>query len=100
MKVYPFDKGIGFALLNDVDDISKTEEQLGKSKITDCDSTNLLTGKFQRLLRKLKKEDKFDKKTYSLVYTSDCIPPRLYRTLKAHRSPGNTSVSISCRNRL
>ena len=61
MKVYPFDKGIGFALLNDVDDISKTEEQLGKSKITDCDSTNLLTGKFQRLLRKLKKEDKFDK---------------------------------------
>ena len=89
MKVYLFDKGIGFALLNDVDDISKTEEQLGKSKITDCDSTNLLTGKFQRLLRKLKKEDKFDKKTYSLVYTSDCIPPRLYRTLKAHRSEIN-----------
>ena len=32
-KVYPFGKGIGFALLNDIDSISKIEEQLGKSKI-------------------------------------------------------------------
>ena len=59
MKLYRFDKGVGFALLNDLDDISKTEEELGKSKIIDLDPTNLLTGKFQRLLRKLKKEDKF-----------------------------------------
>ena len=50
MKVYPLDKGIGFALLNDVDSISKIEEQLGKPKIIDCDLTNLLTGKFQRHL--------------------------------------------------
>ena len=55
IKVYPSDKGIGFALLNDIDSISKIEEQLGKSKIIDCDPTNLLTGKFQRHLRKLKK---------------------------------------------
>ena len=33
----------------------KTEEQLGKSKITDYDPTNLFTGKFQRLLRKNEK---------------------------------------------
>ena len=33
MKVYPFDKGVGFALLNDIDDISKTEEQLEKKKL-------------------------------------------------------------------
>ena len=89
MKVYPFDKGIGFVLVNDIDDISKIEEQLGKSKIIDCEPTSLLTGKFQRLLRKLKKEDKFDKKTYSLVYPSDCIPPRLYGTLKAHKPEKN-----------
>ena len=89
MKVYPFDKGIGFALLNDIDSISKIEEQLGKSKIIDCDPTNLLTGKFQRHLRKLKKEGKFDKKTYSLIYPSDCIPPRLYGTLKAHEAEKN-----------
>ena len=30
MKLYPFDKGIGFALLNDIDSISKIEEKLGK----------------------------------------------------------------------
>ena len=59
MKLYRFDKGVGFALLNDSDDISKIEEELGKSKIIDLDPTNLLTGKFQRLFRKLKKEDKF-----------------------------------------
>ena len=89
IKVYPFDKGIAFALLNDMDDISKIEEQLGKSKIIDYDPTNLLTGKFQRLLRKLKKEEKFDKKTYSLIYPSYCIPPRLYGTLKAHKPEKN-----------
>ena len=76
-------------LLNGIDNISKTEEQLGKSKIIDYDPTNLLTGKFQRLLWKLKKEDKFDKKTYSLIYPSDCIPPRLCGTLKAHKPDKN-----------
>ena len=62
IKVYPFDKGIGFALLNDMDDISKIEKQFQKSKIIDYEPTNLLTGKFQRLLRKLKKEGKFVKR--------------------------------------
>ena len=82
MKVYPFDKGIGFELLNDIGSISKMEEQLGNTKIIDCDPTNFLAGKFQRHLRKLKKEGKFDKKTFSLNYPSDCIPHRLYGTLK------------------
>ena len=45
IKVYLFDKGIGFTLLNDIDHILKIEEQLGKSKTIDCDPTNLLTGK-------------------------------------------------------
>ena len=55
MKVYPFDKGIGFALLNDIDDISKIEVQLRKLNIIDCDPTKFLAGKFRRLPRKLKK---------------------------------------------
>ena len=83
MKVYPFDKGIQFVLLNDMDDISKIEEQLRKSKIIDCDLTNLLTGKFQRLLRKLKK--KANLINLPLIYPFDCIPPRLYKPLKAHQ---------------
>ena len=84
MKVYPFDKGIGFALLNDIDDISKIEVQLRKSNIVDCDPTNFLAGKFRRLPRKLKKEDKFDKKTYLLIHSSDCIPTTLYGFLKTY----------------
>ena len=89
IKVYPFDKGIGFALQNDIDNISRIEEQLGKLKIIDYNPRNLLTGKFQRLLRKLKKEGKFDKKTYSLIYPPDCIPPRLYGILKTHKPEKN-----------
>ena len=53
-----------------MDNISKIEEQLGKSKIIDYDPTNLLTRKFQ-------------------IYPSDCIPPRLCGTLKAHRPEKN-----------
>ena len=50
MKVYAFDKGIGFALLNDIDSILKIKEQLGKSKIIDCDPINFLAEKFERHL--------------------------------------------------
>ena len=90
MKVYPFDKGIRFALLNDIESIWKIKEQYGKSKIIDCDPTNFLTRKFQRHLQKLKKEGKFDKKTNSLIYPFDCIPPRLYGPLKAHEPEKTT----------
>ena len=76
IKAHPFGKGIGFVLLNDIDNISKIEEQLRKPKILDYDLTNLLTRKFLRLLRKLKKEGKFNEKTYSLICPSDYIPPK------------------------
>ena len=82
IKVYPFHKGIRFPLLNGMDAISKMEEQLGKSKSSDYEPTNLLTEKFQRLLRKLEKEDKFGKIAYSLIYPSNCVPPKLHRTSK------------------
>ena len=55
MKVYQFDKGIGFALLNDIGSILKIEEHIGKSNNIDCDPTNLSTARFQRNLRKLTK---------------------------------------------
>ena len=57
MKVYPFGKGIGFALLNDIDSISKIEEQLGKSKIIGCEPTNLLS-----ISKNLKKKANFIKR--------------------------------------
>ena len=93
MKVFAFDKGIGFALLNDIYNISTIEEQLGKTKIVDCNPTNLLAGKFQRLLQKHKKEDKFDKKMYPrIIYLSNCIPPILCRALKTHKLEKNYSM--------
>ena len=52
IKLHSFDKGTGFALGNNIDDISEIEQQLGKSKVRDYDLTNLVTGRFQRLLRK------------------------------------------------
>ena len=52
MKVYPFDKGIGFALLNDIDSISKTEEQLGKSMTTQTSYQESFKGISENLKKK------------------------------------------------
>ena len=38
-EVYPFDKGSGFVVLSEGEAIKKTEEQLGKAKVTDEDPT-------------------------------------------------------------
>ena len=52
MKVYPFDKCIGFALLNDIDSISKTEEQLGKSTTTQTSYQESFKGISENLKKK------------------------------------------------
>ena len=52
IKVYPFDKGIGFALLNDMDSISKTEEQLGKSMTTQTSYQESFKGISENLKKK------------------------------------------------
>ena len=52
MKVYPFDKDIGFALLNDIDSISKTEEQLGKSMTTQTSYQESFKGISENLKKK------------------------------------------------
>ena len=44
------------------------EEQIGKSKITDHDPTPILLKNFQNELAKLRKENKFDDKTYFKTY--------------------------------
>ena len=45
----------------------------------------MCSNKFQKELAKLRKEGKFDNKTYYKVYPSDAIPPRLYGDVKAHK---------------
>ncbi|XP_065667605.1 uncharacterized protein LOC136087909 [Hydra vulgaris] len=53
IKIYPFNKGTGFALLNQNDASLKLEEQIKNSKIIDYDPTYTLTTKFQIQLCKL-----------------------------------------------
>ena len=85
ISIYPFDKETGFVVINEKDAIQKIEEQIGKSKIIDHDPTPTLLNKFQKELAKLRKENKFDNKTYFKLYSSDTIPPPLYGVVKAHK---------------
>ena len=82
VKVYPFDKGSGFVIMEEEDAIKRIEEQIGKSIILDYDPTTTL-------LNKLRKEGKFDNKTYYKVYPSDAVPPRFYGVVKAHEPEKN-----------
>ena len=75
INIYPFDKGTGFVVIKEEDGIQKIKEQIGKSKIIDHDPTPTLLKKFQKELAKLRKENKFDNKTYFKLYPSDPIPP-------------------------
>ena len=89
ISIYPFDKGTGFVVIKEEDTIQKIEEQIGKSKIIDHDPTPTLLKKFQKELAKLRKDNKFDNKTYFKLYPSDAIPPQLYGVIKAHKSEKN-----------
>ena len=89
ISIYPLDKGTGFVVIKEEDAIQKIEEQIGKSKIIDHDPAPTLLKKFQKELAKLRKENKFDSKTYFKLYPSDAIPPRLYSVIKAHKPKKN-----------
>ena len=85
LKVYPFDKGLGFVIMKEEGAIKRIEEEIGKSVIIDYETITTLLNKFQKELAKLRKEGKFDNKTYYKVYPSGAIPPRLYGVIKAHK---------------
>ena len=89
IAVYPFDKGQGFAILSKDEALKKLEEQLSKARVVDHDPTETLTRKFQKTLCKLRKDKKFDNKTYFKVYPSDSRQPRFYGMLKAHKPSKN-----------
>nr|XP_047132439.1 uncharacterized protein LOC105845309 [Hydra vulgaris] len=89
LKIYPFDKGTGFALLCENEAKAKLEEQIKNSKIIDYDPTPTFTTKFQKLLCKLRKQGKLDNATYFKMYPSDCVPPRIYGMVKAHKPEKN-----------
>ena len=84
-KVYSYDKGTGFVILNNKDAIQKIEEQIGESIVSNTDPTPALTSKIQKHLATLRKQQKFETRTYFQLYPSDPIPPRLYGVIKAHK---------------
>ena len=90
LKVNPFDKGSEFVIMEEKDAIKRIEEQIGKSIIIDYDLTTTLLNKFQKELTKLRKEGKFDNKTYYKFYQSVEILSRLYGVTKVHKPKKTT----------
>ena len=89
IKIVPFDKGTGFAIMSKEDMLTKMKDHIGEAIVVDKDPTKLIMGKFQRAISKLKKDNKIDKHTFYKLYPSDAIPPRLYGYLKAHKPQKN-----------
>ena len=84
-KVYSYDKGTRFVILSNKDAIRKIEEPIGKSVASNTDPLSALTSEIQKHLATLRKQQKFETRTYFQLYPSDPIPPRLYGVIKAHK---------------
>ena len=74
-KVYSYDKGTVFVILKNKDAIWKIEEQIRESVVSNTDSTSAVTSKIQKHLATLRKQQKFETRTYS----------RLYGVIKAYK---------------
>ena len=85
IKVVPYDKGSGFAVMTKDDMMLKMKEQIPTSKIITKDPTNSLVKKFQTQLSRLRREDKINNSTFYDMYPSDANPPRMYGMIKAHK---------------
>ena len=94
LRAHEFDKGCGFAIVTNDMPKEKVEEQLCKATKAKLDPKSRLTNKIQKKLCKLRKENKFTKKTYFELYPSDPIPPRSYGTIKAHEPEKNFSIIL------
>ena len=84
-KVYSYDKGTSFVILNNKDAIQKIEEQIGESIVSNTDPTPALTSKIKKHLTTPRKQQKFETRTYFQLYPSGPIPTRLYGVIKAHK---------------
>ena len=84
-KVYSYDKGTGFVFLYNKDAMQKIEEQIKESVVSNTDPTSALTGKIQKHLATLRKQQKSDTRTSFQLYLSDPIPPRYCGVIKAHK---------------
>ena len=65
------------------------EEEKKHSVNISYNPTQTLMTKFQKLLCKLRNQKKLGNKTYFQLHPSDCIPPRLYGVITAHKPEKN-----------
>ena len=84
-KVYSYGKCTAFLICNNKDAIRKIEEQVRKFVVSNTEPTSAPTSKIQKHLATLRKQQKFETRTYFQLYPSDPIPPRLYGVIKAHK---------------
>ena len=68
IAVTPFDKGQGFVVIEREKLVEKAEKEFQNVKMDTPDTTEALERKLQNKLRDLKKEGKFDQKTYRFYF--------------------------------
>ena len=61
----------------------KIEKQIRESVVSNNDPTSALTSKIHKYFATLRKQQKFETRTYFQLYPSNPIPPRLYGVIKA-----------------
>ena len=89
ISIYPYDKGAGLVRIRTDDAISKIREQIGNTTIIEEDPTASFALNIRNVLCKLRKKGRFSDKEYEKLYPSDPLPPRMYGTVKAHKSEKN-----------
>ena len=89
LKVVPFDKGVGFVLIEKDEMIRKISNELGEAKVISKDPTNALVKKVQSKISQLHKDKKISKSLFYQMYPSDATPPRMYGMIKAHKPEKN-----------
>ena len=58
---------------------------MGESVVSNTAPISAITSKIQKHLGTLRKQQKFETRTYFQLYPYDPIPPRLYGVVKAHK---------------
>ena len=82
------DKGVAMIVLDRDDYIRKAESLLTQPayKTIDRDPTSNIKVKLITTLRKIKKDTNLDEGTYKTVYSTGCVPPKLYGLPKIHKN--------------
>ena len=94
IAVTEYDKGQGFVVIDREELVKKTESEFKNTKLDTPNTTDSFERKIQTTLRDLKKEGKFDDKTYKDIYPSGSITPAATPAVKAHKQSKGYPVRL------